>query len=140
MGISLIGPPIESPIQDEEYRRVLTAMVQEKVDGVIASDQLENVTYRRLIVDLADNARLPIVFPYREQFDVGALVAYGPSLADVYRRLAGYIDQVLEGVKPGEIPIYLVSKFELLINLKIAKTYGVEIPAALLARADEVIE
>jgi putative ABC transport system substrate-binding protein len=86
-------------------------------------------------MNVADNRQRP-----GRRGDVGALVAYGPSLADVYRRLAGYIDQVLKGVKPGEIPIYLVSKFELLINLKIAKTYGVEIPGALLARADEVIE
>jgi putative ABC transport system substrate-binding protein len=140
MNISLLGPPIESPIQEAEYRRVLAVMAQDKHDGIIVGDQLENVTYRRLIVDLADNVRLPAVFPYREHFEIGGLIAYGPSLAEVYSRLAGYIDQVLRGVKPGEMPIYLSSKFELLINLKSAKTYGVTVPPTLLARADEVIE
>ncbi|MBV8923400.1 ABC transporter substrate-binding protein, partial [Bradyrhizobium sp.] len=65
LGIAVLGPPIESPMQEEEYRRVVSTMVHGHVDGVIVSDQLENVTYRRLIVELADNARLPMVFPYR---------------------------------------------------------------------------
>ena len=91
-------------------------------------------------VNLADNARLPTVFPYREQFEIGALMVYGPSLADGYRRLAGYIDQILQGARPGELPIYLASRFELLINLPTAKALGLSIPPSLLVRADEVIE
>ena len=67
-------------------------------------------------------------------------MAYGPSLADVYRRLASYIDQILRGAKPGELPIYLASKFELLVNLKVAKALALSLPPSLLARADEVIE
>ena len=67
-------------------------------------------------------------------------MAYGPSLADVYRRLAGYIDQILKGARPGELPIYLASKFELLVNQKVAKALGLTIPTSLLVRADEVIE
>ena len=67
-------------------------------------------------------------------------MAYGPSLADVYRRLAGYIDQILKGARPGELPIYLASEFELLVNQKAARTLGLEVPPMLLARADEVIE
>jgi putative ABC transport system substrate-binding protein len=140
LNISLFGPPLESPIQEGEYRRVLSEMAQEQLDGVVVSDQLEHVTYRRLIVELANNARLPTVFPYRDQFDVGGLMAYGPSLADLYRPLASYIDRILRGAKPGELPIYLASKFELLVNLKIAKALGLTIPPSLLARADEVIE
>ena len=69
--ISLLGPPIESPIDEQGYRRVLQAMAQEHVDGLIIGDQLEHVTYRRLIVDLAYNGRLPTVYPYREHFEVG---------------------------------------------------------------------
>src|SRR5262249_27361390 len=118
--ISLLGPPLEN-LQEAEYRRVLGAMASEHVDGVIVGDQLEHVTYGRLIVELTESARLPAVFPYREHFEFGGLTAYGPSLANVYRRLAGYIDQILKGAKPGELPIYLASKFELLINLKAAK-------------------
>ena len=98
LGISLLGPPIESPIQGEEYRRVLAAMARERVDAVIIGDQTENVTYRQLIVDLVRDAKLPAIFPFREYFEIGALMAYGPSGSDIYRRLAGYIDQILKGV------------------------------------------
>jgi putative ABC transport system substrate-binding protein len=131
---------MESPIDEKEYRRVLEAMAQEHVDGLIIGDQLEHVTYRRLIVDLAFNGRLPTVYPYREYFEVGALMAYGPSLADIFRRLASYIDQILKGAGPGELPIYLASRFDLLLNLAAAKSLGLSIPPSLLVRADEVIE
>jgi len=138
--ISLLGPPIESPIDEKGYRRVLQSMAQEHVDGLIIGDQLEHVTYRRLIVDLAYNGRLPTVYPYREHFEVGGLMAYGPSLADVFRRLGSYVDQILKGASPGELPIYLASKFELLINLTTAKSLGLSFPSSLLLTADEVTE
>jgi putative ABC transport system substrate-binding protein len=140
LGISILGPPLESPIQAEEYRRVLGAMAQEHVDGVIIGDQAENTNYRQLIVDLVRAAKLPTIFPYREYFEVGALMAYGPAATDFYRRLAGYIDQILKGAHPGDLPIYLESKFDLLINLKTAKALGITIPPSLLVRADEIIE
>jgi putative ABC transport system substrate-binding protein len=140
LGISLLGPPIESPIQGEEYRRAVAAMAQEHVDAVIIGDQTENITYRQLIVDLLRAAKLPAIFPFREYFDVGALMAYGNSSSDIYRRLAVYIDQILKGARPGDLPIYLAAKFELLINLATAKALGLTIPPSLLVRADEVIE
>jgi ABC-type uncharacterized transport system substrate-binding protein len=138
--ISLLGPPIESPIQGEEYRRTLGAMAQEHVDAVIIGDQTENITYRQLIIDLLRAAKLPAIFPFREYFEIGGLLAYGPSGPDIYRRLAVYIDQILKGAQPGDLPIYLMSKFELLINLTTAKALGLTIPPSLLVRADEVIE
>jgi putative tryptophan/tyrosine transport system substrate-binding protein len=140
LGISLIGPPMESPIQGEEYRRVLGAMTQEHVDGVIISDQGEHFPNRQLIVDLVRAAQLPTIFPYREYFEIGALLVYGPSLLDLYRHLPGYVDQILKGAPPGELPIYLASKFELLINLTTAKALGLRIPPSLLVRADEIID
>jgi putative ABC transport system substrate-binding protein len=140
MGISLLGPPVESPIRESEFRRVINSMKQEGVDGIIVSDQPETFVYRRLIVDLVDNARLPTLFPSREQFEAGGVMAYGPPIVDVYRRLAGYIDRILKGANPGDMPIYLESKFELLINLRKAKALGLTVPPSLLARADEVIE
>jgi putative ABC transport system substrate-binding protein len=85
-------------------------------------------------------AKLPTIFPYREYFEIGAFMAYGPSVSDGYRRLAGYIDQILKGASPGDLPIYLESKFDLVINLKTAKALGIAIPPSLLVRADEVIE
>jgi putative ABC transport system substrate-binding protein len=140
LDISLLGPPLESPIQDEEYRRVLGAMTQEHVDGVIIGDQGEHLPNRQLIVDLVRAAELPAIFPYREYFEIGALMTYGPSVSDFWRRLAVYIDQILKGAPPGELPIYLSSKFELLINLTTAKALGLRIPSSLLVRADEIID
>ena len=106
----------------------------------MVSDQGENVTYRQLIVDLTNDRRLPTIFPYREHFELGGFIAYGAPLTDIYRRLAGITDQILRGEKAGEIPIYLASKFELLVNLKTAKALGLTVPPSLLTRADEVIE
>ena len=140
LGISLLGPPMESPFSGEEYRRVLGAMAQEHVDGVIIGDQPEHATYKQLIVDLVRAAKLPAIFPYREYFEIGALMAYGTFSPDLYPRLATYIDQILKGAHPSDLPIYLTSKFELLINLTTAKALGLSIPSSLLAHADEVIE
>jgi putative tryptophan/tyrosine transport system substrate-binding protein len=84
-GISLMGPPLESPIQREEYGRVFEVMAQEHADGLIIHDIAENFTYRRLIVELAEEARLPAVFPYREYAEIGGLMSYGSSIADAVR-------------------------------------------------------
>jgi len=138
--MSLVGPPLETPIQEGEYRRVFEAMAKKHVDGVIVSPQGEHVVNRRLIVDLASSARLPAVFPYREFFEIGALMTYGSSLADLSRRTASYVDQILKGTPAGELPIYLASRFDLLLNLTTAKTLGISFPPSLIVRADEVIE
>jgi putative tryptophan/tyrosine transport system substrate-binding protein len=140
MGISLIGPPLEGTLREQEYRRVFEAMLQGHADALIVSDQAENFTYRRLIVELAATNGLPTIYPYREQVEVGGLMAYAPDLLDIYRRAGGYVDQILKGTKAGEIPIYLAVKFNLVINLKAAKAIGLTVPPTLLLRADEVIE
>jgi putative tryptophan/tyrosine transport system substrate-binding protein len=140
LGISIIGPPLEGTLQEQEYRRVFEAMLQDRADALIVSDQAENFTYRKLIVELAATSGLPTIYPYREQVEAGGLMAYAPDLSDVYRRGAGYVDQILKGTKAGEIPIYLAAKFDLVINMKAAKAIGLTIPPGLLLRADEVIE
>jgi ABC-type uncharacterized transport system substrate-binding protein len=139
-GISLVGSRLESPIREGEYRRVFGTMGQEHADGLVVSAQGENLNHRRLIVDLAEKARFPTIYPFREFFEIGGLMVYGSDIAGLFRRVAGYIDQILRGAKPGEIPIDLESKFELLLNLKVAKTLGLAIPTSLLVRANEVIE
>src|SRR5262249_31895316 len=105
----------------------------------VCADPLTNVS-RPQIVALALDARLPTIFGERENVDAGGLLSYGPHIADLYRRAADHVDKILRGAKPGEIPIEQPIKFELVINLKTAKALGLTIPAALLARADEVIE
>jgi putative tryptophan/tyrosine transport system substrate-binding protein len=140
LNISLVGPPLESPVDEGEYRRVFREMAQERVDGVIVSDYATNFVYRQLIVDLAAEARLPTVYPFREYFEVGGLMAYGSSVTDLYTRAAGYIDKIIKGGNAAEVPIYLEQKFELLINMRKAKALGLTIPTSLLVRADEVID
>ena len=140
MGISLIGPPLEGPLQEQEYRRVFEALAQGHPDALIVGDQAENLTYRRIIIDLAAKSGLPALYPYREQAEAGGLMAYAPDLLDLFRRAAGCVAEILNGAKPSDIPVYLASKFALVINLKTAKALGISIPQTLQVAADEVIE
>ncbi len=95
---------------------------------------------RRRLLDLSAKNRLPAVYPQREFVDAGGLMAYGPSLADLFRRAATYVDKILKGAKPADLPVEQPTKFELIINLKTAKSLGLTIPSSLLQRADEVIQ
>jgi putative ABC transport system substrate-binding protein len=98
------------------------------------------ITGRRRLVDLAAKNRLPTVFSGRDWVDAGGLMAYGPNVPDLFRRAATYVDKILKGAKPGDLPVEQPTKFELVINLKTAKALGLTIPQALLIRADEVIQ
>ena len=104
------------------------------------SDEAENTTYRGLIVELAAKGRLPTIYPFRQYVEAGGLMSYGVDLTDLGHRIAQLVDQILKGAKPGEIPIFQPTQFELSINLKTAKTLGIELPPLLVARADKVIE
>jgi putative ABC transport system substrate-binding protein len=139
-GISLLGPLLETPIQAAEYRRVIGEMVRQHAEGLIVGDYSPNVTYRALIVELVEQARLPAIYPYRVHFELGGLMAHASSIADLWGRFGGYIDQILRGAQPRDMPIYQGSKLELLLNLKAAKALGLTPPPSLIARADEVIE
>ena len=97
-------------------------------------------TEHRLLVDLAAKHRLPAIYAFREAVDVGGLMAYGASIPDLFSRAAIYVDKILKGAKPGDLPIEQPTQFDLVINLKTAKALGLTIPRALLQRADQVIE
>jgi putative tryptophan/tyrosine transport system substrate-binding protein len=131
---------LDGTINEAAYRRVFTAMVQDRVDSLVVSDQLENIAYRQLIVELAAESRIPAIYPYREFVDLGGFMAYSYDLVGTYRRAADQIDQILKGTKPGEIPFYQQTHFDLVINLNAAKALGLNIPSRLLAIADDVIE
>jgi len=95
---------------------------------------------RKRIVDLANSTRLPAVYFFQEFAEAGGLMSYGPSDADLFRRAAGYVDRILKGAKPRELPVQQPTKFDLIVNLKTAKALGLVVPESFLLRADKVIE
>jgi putative ABC transport system substrate-binding protein len=115
-------------------------MAQEQVEGFILTGSPLFTVQRAFIAELALKYRLPGVGDQKGQVDAGNLLSYGADIDDLSRRAAVYVDKILKGAKPSDLPVEQASKYELAINLKTAKTLGIEIPPSLLARADEVIE
>jgi putative ABC transport system substrate-binding protein len=104
------------------------------------ANEAERDTNRRLIIELAEKGRLPTIYPYRQFVEAGGLMSYGIDVADLGHRVADLADKILKGEKPGEMPIFQPTQFDLSINLKTAKALGIELPPLLVARADKVIE
>jgi putative ABC transport system substrate-binding protein len=123
-----------------EIERAVTAFSREPNGGLIVTLSGLSISYRELIVALAARHRLPAVYAYRPFVSGGGLVSYGPNIVDQYRRAAGYVDRILKGEKPADLPVQTPTKYELLVNLKTAKALGLDVPVTLLATADEVIE
>jgi ABC-type uncharacterized transport system substrate-binding protein len=121
-----------------EIERAVAAFARGSNGGLIVVAGASG--HRELIIMLAAQHRLPAVYPFRFDVTDGGLISYGPDIVDQYRRAAGYVDRILRGEKPADLPVQAPTKYELVINLKTAKTLGIEVPPTLLARADEVIE
>jgi len=115
-------------------------MRQEGAQGVIVLPDPLTGSHRSAIIELAAKTRMPTMYGYREYVDDGGFMAYGPNYRAVFRRAAIYVDKILKGTKPADLPVEQPTKLELVINLKTAKALGLTVPQSLLARADEVIE
>jgi putative tryptophan/tyrosine transport system substrate-binding protein len=123
-----------------EFERVLADFASAPNGGLIVPLSTSSETHRTRIIALADRHRLPAVYPSRLFVTSGGLTAYGPDTIDLYRRAAGYVDRILKGEKPADLPVQAPTKYELVINLKTAKALGLTVSDSLLARADEAIE
>ena len=120
--------------------RNATAFARAQNGGLIVTVTAPALIHRDLILSLAERHRWPAVYPYRSFVTAGGLISYGPELVGQYRLAAGYVDRILKGEKPADLPVQAPTKYELVVNLKTARTLGLDIPPTLLARADEVIE
>jgi ABC-type uncharacterized transport system substrate-binding protein len=128
-------------VQDaNEFERAFDAMTREHADGLMVLSDTFTTFYRARLAELAAKHRLPAIYGHNQYTEAGGLMSYGPSLSDAYGRAAAFVDKILKGTKPADLPVEQPTKFELIINLKTAKTLGLEIPPTLLARADKVIE
>ena len=123
-----------------ETEHAITAFAREPNGGLIVTASPLAATYRDLIISLATRYRLPNVYGFRYYPASGGLASYGPDTADEFKRAADYVDRILKGEKPADLPVQAPTKYQLVINLKTAKALGLVVPTALLARADEVIE
>jgi len=133
--------PIDSRREAGEIERAITAFARSPNGGLILTPNAAAVSVLRdLIVTLAAQHKLPTVYPFRYMVTGGGLMSYAPDVVDQCGRAAGYVDRILKGEKPADLPVQAPTKYELVINLKTAKTLGLDVPAALLAGADEVIE
>jgi putative ABC transport system substrate-binding protein len=137
--ISLTAILLQEASQSE-VRRLFAELAQQRPDAIMVSAAPEFSQYRQLIVELAEKNRLPAAYPWRDYVEVGGLMAYSADWGELGRRMADDVHEVLNGAKPGDIPIYQPTKFELVVNLKAAQAMGLKVPPSLLARADEVIE
>jgi len=123
-----------------EIERAVTAFARSSNGGLIVTSSALAVVHRDLIIALAARHKLPAVYYRRLYVTSGGLISYGPDFVDQFRRAAGYVHRILKGEKPADLPVQAPTKYELVINLKTARTLGLEVPATVLARVDEVIE
>jgi putative ABC transport system substrate-binding protein len=133
--------PIQAPVREiGEIEHAIESLARDGNGGLMVLPDISTTNYRELIIALAARHRLPAVYPFRFFATSGGLMSYGIDVADVYRRAASYVDRILKGAKPSDLPVQLPTKFELAINLKTAKAMGLTFPISMQQLADEVIE
>jgi putative ABC transport system substrate-binding protein len=139
-GVHLVGLPVESPIQETGYRRVFESLASERVEAIVVQDSAENVNYRKLIIELVAQSRVPAIYPFHDFAEEGGLITYCVDLFELYRYAATQVDRILRGTPVRDVPFFQASTFKLVLNLNAAAALGMEFPPTLLSRADEVIE
>ena len=137
MGIKVLGAQFNSP---DDFEPSFAAMVLGRVDGLLVLPDPVTTSNRGKLAQLMAKHRIPGIALFRESAEAGFLLSYGVSAFDNHRRAAAYVDKILRGAKPGDLPIEQGTRFELVINLKVAKALGLAIPSSLLLRADDVIQ
>ena len=137
LGVVVQGVGVRGP---RDFDAAFLAMKRARTDAVILAENTRFIADRRRIADLAVMHRLPMMVAAKEYAEAGGLISYGTDYPDLFRRAATYVDKILKGAKPGDLPIEQPTKFELVINLSTAKALGLTIPPSLLQRADQVIE
>ena len=141
-----LAPTLGLTLQSVELRErrnidaAFAAIIRDHAEGVIVDSDPVNGANQKRIVEFAAANRLPAIYVWRRYVDAGGLMSYGPSFYELWRRAAAYVDKILKGAKPADLPVEQPTKFELVVNLKTAKELGRIIPPAILARVDEVIE
>jgi putative ABC transport system substrate-binding protein len=138
VGVDVI--PINLSDHPSELEREVAAFAQSANGGLISTPSALSVVHRDLIITFAAQHKLPAVYHERSYVTAGGLISYGPNFLDQYRRAASYVDRILKGEKPADLPVQAPTKYELVINLKTAKALGLAVPPSVRARADEVIE
>jgi putative tryptophan/tyrosine transport system substrate-binding protein len=138
LAIELVPSPVENAAADIE--RVIDAFARAPDGGLVLPPDGTTGVYRDLIISLAARYRLPAVYPFRVFVANGGLMYYGTNIIEQFRQAATYVDRILKGEKPADLPVQVPTKYETVINLKTAKALGLNVPPALLVRADEVIE
>jgi putative ABC transport system substrate-binding protein len=137
LGVALEALEVRGP---EDFEAAFAAAKQRNAQALLTFDDALTFTYRSRITALAASSRLPAMYPFREFPDAGGLMSYGPSGVILIRRTAAFVDKILKGAKPADLPIEQPTKFELVINVKVAKELGLTVPPSLLTLADELIE
>jgi putative ABC transport system substrate-binding protein len=135
--LEIKAAPVVDPTDIEE---VIAKLGRDPGSGLLVPPDTYTIVHRDLVISSAAQHRLPAIFTYRQFAREGALITYGPETTDIFRRSASYVDRILKGANPGDLPAQAPTKFELAINVRTARILGLEVPPTLLALADEVIE
>jgi putative ABC transport system substrate-binding protein len=138
--LGLTPEPVVGVRRTDDFERAFAVIAHARPHALVVIVDRLLLAHRRQIVEFAANNRLPAMYGYRDYVDAGGLMSYAPSNIDLFRRAAVYVDKILKGAKPADLPVEQPTKFELVINLKTAKALGLTIPPSLLLRADQVIE